>query len=187
MFSVKLSIMLGAGELMFFSSDWDELEILFGLLAGLCPLFHAGKLMPPVSLERASPFMQRPNRIGVGAIEHLAAVAAHVNEANFEQYAEVLGDGRLRQLKSGDDVVYGALLRYKEAENVATAGFGHGVKGVGGGGGARHERIIFLYRNMSSTFFARLNCRDCGGKAGHMPLTRTARSLRDTNARGLVK
>jgi hypothetical protein len=126
---------------------------LFGLLAGLSAFFHASELMPPVLLEPASPFMERPDRLGIGAIEHLAAVAADVNEANLEQHAEVLGDGRLRQIECGDDVVYGALLRYEEAENVAAAGFGHGVKGVGGGGGARHEWIIFPYRNMSRVFF----------------------------------
>jgi hypothetical protein len=90
---------------------------------------------------------------GVGAIEHLAAIAANVNEAYFEQNAEVLGDGWLRQIEGGDDVVYGALLGYEEAENVAAAGFGHGVEGVGGGGGARHGRIIFPYRHMSSVIF----------------------------------
>jgi hypothetical protein len=149
--------MLGAGELMFFSSDENETEILFGLLAGLCPLFDAGKLMPPVALECTSPFMQRPDRLGVGAIEHLAAVAAHVDEAHFEQYAEVLGNGRLREIESGNDVVYGALLGYEERENVTAARFGHGVKGVGGGRGARHGMIIFPYRNMSRTIFASLD------------------------------
>src|ERR1700730_849970 len=146
--------MLGAGELMFISSDWDDFEILFGLLAGLRALFHAGQLMPPVSLKRAGPFMERADRLGVGAIEHLAAIAAHVHEADLEQHAKVLGDGRLRQVESGDDVVYGALLGYEEAQNVAAAGFGHGVEGVGSGGSARHGRNIFLYGNMSSTIFS---------------------------------
>jgi hypothetical protein len=135
---------------MFFSSDWGELGILFGLFAGLGAFLHAGELMPPVSLERAGPFVEWADRISVRAIEHLPAIAADIHEADLEQYAEVLGDGRLRKVESGDDVVYGALLGYEEAENVAAAGFGHGVEGVGGGGGARHERIIFLYGNMSS-------------------------------------
>src|ERR1700719_243453 len=153
MFRVKLSNMLGAGELMFFSSDWDELEILFGLLAGLRALFHAGQLMPPVSLERAGPFVERADRLRVGAVEHLAAIAAGVHQADLEQHAKGPGDGRLRQVESGDDVVYGALLGYEKAENVAAAGFSHGIEGVGGGGGARHGKIIFLYRNMSSGIF----------------------------------
>src|ERR1700676_1808740 len=135
MFNVKLSNMLGAGELMFFSSDCKELKILFGLLARLRAFLHAGQLMTPVSLKRAGPFMQRSDRLGVGAIEHLAAIAADVNQADFEQHAEVFGDGRLREIESGDDVVDGALLGYEERKNVAAAGFGHGIEGVGGGGG----------------------------------------------------
>jgi len=127
--------------------------ILFGLLAGLRAFLYASQLMRPVTFKRAGPFMERPDRLGVGAIKHLAAVAADVNQANFEQHAEVLGDGGLREMESGDDVVYGALLGYEERENVAPAGFGDGVEGVGGGGGARHERIIFLYGNMSRVIF----------------------------------
>src|ERR1700688_674770 len=126
MFRVKLSNMLGAGELMFFSFNCDELEILFGLLAGLRAFLYASKLVRPVTFKRASPFMQRPDRLGVGAIKHLAAVAADANQANFEQHAEVLGDGGLREIESGDDVVDGALLGNEERENVAAARFGHG-------------------------------------------------------------
>jgi hypothetical protein len=114
--------------------------------------------------------MERPDRLGVGAIKHLAAVAADVNQANFEEHTEVLRDRRLREIKSGDDVVYRALLRYEEAENVAAARFGHGVEGVGGGGGARHGRIIFPYRNMSSTNFGALQTA-CRIKTQHLNAT----------------
>jgi hypothetical protein len=139
---------------MFFSCDCADLEILFGLFARLRAFLHASELVPPVSLKSAGPLVERPDRIGVGAVKHLAAVATNVNQANFEKHSEVLRDRRLREIESGDDVVDGALLRYKEAENVAATGFGHGVKGVGGGGGARHEWIIFPYRNMSRDIFS---------------------------------
>jgi hypothetical protein len=136
--------------------------ILFGLLAGLRAFLYASKLVRPVTFERASPFMERPNCLGVGAIEHLAAVAADVHQADFEEHTEVLGDRGLREIKSGDDVVYGALLGYEEAENVAAARFGHGIEGVGGGGGARHGRIIFLYGNMSRVILVWRNSGDSG-------------------------
>src|SRR5258706_5166270 len=96
MFNVKLSNMLGAGELMFFSSDCDELEILFGFLAGLCALFDTSELMTPVTFKRAGPFMQRADCIGVGSIEHLATLSPHIHKADLKQNAEVLGNGRLR-------------------------------------------------------------------------------------------
>jgi hypothetical protein len=138
MFSVKLSIMLGAGELMFFSSDVIELEILFGLFGCFRPLFHAGELVPPVTLKRAGPFMQRLNGVGVGAVKHLTALPPDIHETDLQKHAEVFRDGRLRQIEIHNDVVYGALLRYEKRENVAAAGLGHGVEGVGGGGGTRH-------------------------------------------------
>jgi hypothetical protein len=148
--------MLGAGELMFFSFDVIGLEILFGLLGCFRPLFHAGELVPPVTLKRAGPFMQRLNGVGVGAVKHLTALPPHAHQTDFQKYAEVFGDGRLRQIEIHNDIVYGALLRYEKRKNVAAAGFGHGVKGVGGGGGARHGRIIFPYRNMSSEKLAKI-------------------------------
>ena len=48
------------------------------------------QLMPPVALKRASPFVQRPDRRGIGSIELLAAVAAHMDQAYVSQYAEML-------------------------------------------------------------------------------------------------
>jgi hypothetical protein len=148
--------MLGAGELMFFSSDVIGLEILFGLFGGFRPLFHAGELMLPVALECAGPFVKRPNGVGVSVVEHLAALPSHIHQADFKQDAEVLGDGRLREIEIQNDIVYGALLRYEKRKNVAAAGFGHGVEGVGGGGSARHDWIIFPYRNMSSGKLAKI-------------------------------
>ena len=112
--------------------------ILFWLLAGLRALFDASELTTPVTFKRAGPFMQRADCIGVGTVKHLTALPPHTNKADLKQNAEVFGDGRLRQIEGGDDVVYGALPGDEKAKNVAAAGFGHGVEGVGGGGGTRH-------------------------------------------------
>src|SRR5260370_7186609 len=106
MFIVKLSNMLGAGELMFFSSDCDELEILFGFLAGLRAFFDAGQLMPPVSLKRAGPFMKRANCIEVGSIEHLAPLPPHIHKAHINHNADGLVTGRLSHIKDCTTPVY---------------------------------------------------------------------------------
>jgi hypothetical protein len=117
---------------------WDGLGILFGFLAGLGAFFDTSELMIPVTFKPAGPFMQRADGVGVGTVKHLTALPSHIHKADLKQNAEVLGDGRLRQIKGGDDIVDRALLGYEKRENVAAARFGHGIEGVGGGGGARH-------------------------------------------------
>jgi len=155
--------------------------ILLGLLARLRAFLHASKLMPPITLKCAGPFMQRLYGIGVGSIKHLSALPSYIHKTDFQQHPQVLGDGRLREIESGDDVVDGALLRYKERKNVAAAGFGHGIEGVGSGGGARHEKSIFPYRNMSSINF---EGRIGGFGIRHLPSATTGEQLADTNVRG---
>jgi hypothetical protein len=66
----------------------------------------------------------------------------------------MLGNRGLRKIECGDDIADGALIRGEKCQNVAAAGFGHGVESVGGCGSASHTKIIFLYRNMSSEIFA---------------------------------
>src|SRR5262249_14673377 len=46
-------------------------------------LFDAVQLVAPEALEEARPFMHRPDGLGIGAIQHAAAVAAHVDQANL--------------------------------------------------------------------------------------------------------
>jgi hypothetical protein len=129
------------------------MEILLGLLAGLGAFLHAGKLMVPITLECARPFVQWLNGVGVGSIKHLSSLPSDIHKTDFEQHPKVLRNRRLGQTQRGDNVIYGALLGDEEGEDVAATRFGDGVEGVGGGGGARHERIIFLYGNMSSVIF----------------------------------
>src|SRR5579863_7427583 len=107
--------------------------------------------MPPEALELARPFMQRPDRLGIGAIEHLPAGAAHVDQADVAQHAQVLRDGRLLELQRGDQVADRTLPEREQGQDLAPARLGHGVEGIGSGGGARHgSDNTFLYRNMSS-------------------------------------
>lgn len=64
----------------------------------------AVELMGPVLLEGGRPIMQWPEGVGVGAVELLAALAAHVNQPGGAQDAEVLGDRGLIDIEAGSDV-----------------------------------------------------------------------------------
>jgi hypothetical protein len=80
--------------------------------------------------ELAGPVVQRLDGVGVGLVEHLAAIAAHANETNFAENAEMLGDGRLLEAEASYDVAYGALVEGEIGEDVAAARFGDGVEGI---------------------------------------------------------
>jgi hypothetical protein len=92
--------------------------------------------------------VQRAEGFGFGAVEHVAAVAAGGDQADVLEYAEVLGDAGLFEAERVYDVAYGALFASQEGEDSAATRFCDSVESVGGGGGARHERTIYPYRNM---------------------------------------
>ena len=104
----------------------------------------AQQLVIPEMFELAGPVVQRLDGVGVGLVEHLAAIAAHgmwkthlvaaitahANETNFAENAEMLGDGRLLEAEASYDVAYGALVEGEIGEDVAAARFGDGVEGI---------------------------------------------------------
>src|SRR3984957_9570685 len=101
---------------------------LIGLFPLLCctlgPVLHTKQLMFPVALERRSPFVHGPNRLGVRLIEHAATVTPHADEANVSQNTKVFRDGRLLDTQGGHNVPDGPFLRreidqYFPAERIA--------------------------------------------------------------------
>jgi hypothetical protein len=63
----------------------------FGVIAfRLGAFLDKAQLALPETFELARPLMQRPDRLGIGSIELLAAVAAHMDKANVSQNSEVL-------------------------------------------------------------------------------------------------
>ena len=94
--------------------------------------------------------MERTDGFGVGPIKHVAAVASDADKADVFEDAEMLGDRRLLDAQAIDDLVDRAFLKNEVVQDVATAGFGDCVEGVGGCGGPWHGTNIFLYGNMSS-------------------------------------
>ena len=97
--------------------------------------------------------MQGPNRLRVGSIEHLAAIAAYADEANVSQDPEVLRNGGLRQAQAGRNVPDRTLPQREIAQYFAPPGLGNRVEGIRSRSCAWHEcNITFPYRNMSSGF-----------------------------------
>jgi glyoxylase-like metal-dependent hydrolase (beta-lactamase superfamily II) len=108
------------------------------------------ELVAPVAFESGRPFVERPDPLGVRAIENLAAVTPHLHQADVTKHAEVLGDRRLRKAQRYNDVADGTLAGCEIVQDVSTTRFGDGVERVRRRGSARHRTMIFLYWNMSS-------------------------------------
>jgi hypothetical protein len=116
----------------------------------------ARELVSPVAFELARPFVERPDSFRVGSIEHLPTVAPHLDEADFPQYPEMLGDRRLRQVERCNNVADRTGVARQKMEDRPPLRFGDGVEHIRVRGSARHPAIICLYRNVSSagpTFF----------------------------------
>jgi hypothetical protein len=108
------------------------------LLLSLGALLDAAQLMTPETLKRTRPVVERPDGFRVRAIEHAAALATYLDQADFAEHAKVLRDRRLLEIEAPHDVPYGALLKRKKIENLSTTWLGDGVEGIGSGGGPRH-------------------------------------------------
>ena len=95
--------------------------------------------MTPVLLEYPRPLVKRTNRVRVGAIEHLPAIAPEAHEPDVPQHLEVLGHRRLTELEVRHDVADVTFLRREVDEDVATLRFSDRVEDVGCRRSASHE------------------------------------------------
>jgi hypothetical protein len=89
--------------------------------------------------------MKRAGGFGVGEREHATAVAANIHEADVLEDAQMFRDRGLLHAQAVYDISHGALLKGEKVQDVAAAGFGDGVEGVGGGGSARHGQRIHAH------------------------------------------
>ena len=100
--------------------------------------------------------MQGLDRLGIRAVELVAAIAARLDKTDVTQDAEMFGHRGLIELQDGHDLAHGEFFHDEEGEDFAAARLGYRVEDIGGGGSARHERdITFPYGNMSSDDFRR--------------------------------
>ena len=65
------------------------------------------------------PFVQRPDRLGVGAIERLPAVAPHVHQADVAQHLRCFETDGCVEAERRDDVADGTFARRQVDEDVA--------------------------------------------------------------------
>jgi hypothetical protein len=115
-------------------------------------------------------------RLSIGAVEAMAAVAAHPDQAHAAKNAEVLRDRWLIEADGNYDLADVAFIRGQEGEDLAAAGLCDGVEGIGGGSGACHEQNnTYLYGNMSRKLFFLFLGQACG---------RSINALIDAGCRG---
>src|SRR5687768_16593699 len=92
--------------------------------------FDSRELVAPVAFESTGPFVKRSDSHCVRAIEGLAALPAHLHQADVAKHAQVLGDRRLREAQRYNDVADGTLARREIVQDVSTTRFGDGVERV---------------------------------------------------------
>ena len=89
MFSVRSSIVC-AGRVMLPPCSDIRIKLPSRLAFFLGAFLDSVQLVLPEAFEFARPLVQRPDRLGIGSIELLAAIAAHMDKANVPQDTEVL-------------------------------------------------------------------------------------------------
>src|SRR3954469_1452570 len=143
-FSVKFSMAGSTATIL------PPLKCMRRTLVALGAFLDSIELIAPVAFEESGPFMERPERRGVGSIQDLPPVAAGADDADVPQHSQVLRHGGLRQLHRVHDFVDRSLIAGNELENRTALRFGNRIEDVGARGGPGHIDIIFLYGNMSS-------------------------------------
>jgi hypothetical protein len=122
-------------------------------------LFQPLQLVLPEALEGCGPFVERANGLGIGTIEHLAALAANVDQTDVLEDTKVFRDGGLLKAEGVHDIGDGAFLK---GEEVAAAGLGDSIKGVGGSGGTSHGKTMHSHMGMCQAELVRTGAFWCG-------------------------
>lgn len=86
--------------------------------------------MLPETFELARPLVQRADFLRVRSIEHLAAIASHMDQTNIPQHPKVLRYTRLLQPESNHNLTDRALLEREVIQYLAPSRLGDSVEGV---------------------------------------------------------
>ncbi len=99
-------------------------------IVGFGAFLDAQQLAFPKALERARPFVQRPDGYCVHPVKHLATLPVGLHQANTFQNFQVLRNRRLLHLHCVHNLGDGPLLHREIVQDVPAARFCYGVEGV---------------------------------------------------------
>jgi hypothetical protein len=108
----------------------DEIAVWSRIAFPLRSLLHTMQLMPPELFESDRPFVEWPDCLGVGPIQHPAAVASDVNQSNISQDTQVLRDRRLFKAQPRHNVPDRTLLQGQIVQDFPPPGFGDGIERI---------------------------------------------------------
>jgi hypothetical protein len=86
--------------------------------------------MPPVPCECFRPFVERAYRLGIGSIQHPAAVAPHVDQANIPEHPQVLRYRGLLQPQRIYNVPHRAFLQREIVQDFPPPRFRHRIESI---------------------------------------------------------
>src|SRR5215212_1855583 len=119
-------------------------------LRALRSFLDAIQLIAPMALEPAGPLVERPERVGVDAIQHVSPLAPGVDQPDIAEHAQVFRYRGLREFERVDDLAHRPFVAGEEIQDRPALRLGNGVEHIRTGSGPRHVLMIFLYGNMSS-------------------------------------
>src|SRR5262249_54426993 len=90
-----------------------------------------------------------PERLAVHAVEAAPPGVANVDGADLSQHAQMLRDLRLGDPEQEHEIVHRTLAAGESVEDLPPPGLRAGVERVRRGRCPCHDKIIYLYRNMS--------------------------------------
>src|SRR5688572_30258519 len=105
--------------------------------------------LAPELLESTDPLVDRLEPPGVEPVEALLPRLAHGHEPDLAQYAQMLGDARLRDAERPRQFVHRSLPPLEQCEDAPALRLGDRVERVCCGRGSCHERKICPYRNIT--------------------------------------
>src|SRR6266478_475078 len=109
--------------------------------------------MTPVSLKRFRPLVKGPDRFRVRSIQHVAAVAPHIDEAHFEQTAQLFRNRRLLQPQRTHDLPHRPFLQCKIVQDCPPPWLRHRIERIRGCRCSCHEPTLHSHMGICQVLF----------------------------------
>src|SRR6266481_3529206 len=109
--------------------------------------------MTPVSLKRFRPLVKGPDRFRVRSIQHVPAVAPHVDKAHLEQNAQVFRNRRLLQPQRVYNLPHGPFLQGKIVQDCPPPRLRHRIERIRSCRCPRHEPTLHSHMGICPVLF----------------------------------